>query len=200
MAITELLQNLHRDTKIVAHARFNKSKRLTRQAWWSLFSISFMSISLILITLYERTTTDLTPIDLFNGFPNWFISISLSIIILVISITISSAKLDIKSKRLHDSAIRINKISREIELNTCNQNSTLDKYKKLLKKYNHIIQNDTINHDEIDFLIAKHQVNKKYGCLYLYRKYVRQSISLIPYYIISLLSFIIICSIIKNLM
>ncbi|HCD1131327.1 TPA: SLATT domain-containing protein [Morganella morganii] len=200
MTITELLQNLHRDTKIVAHARFNKSKRLARQAWWSLFSISFMSISLILITLYERITTAPPPIDLFDGFPNWFISISLSIIILAISITISSAKLDMKSKRLHDSAIRINKISREIELNTCNQSPTPDEYKKLLKKYNNIIQNNTINHDEMDFLIAKYQVNKKYECLSFYKKHIRQSISLIPYYIISLLSLIIIFSIIKNLM
>ncbi|ENM2235397.1 hypothetical protein AB6V98_000012 [Vibrio cholerae] len=52
----KLFNNLHKDTKIVANARFNNSKRLAKKTWWSLFSISALSIALILITITENTT------------------------------------------------------------------------------------------------------------------------------------------------
>lgn len=198
--IDELLTNLHRDTKIVASARFNKVKRLKRQNFLSLFSITFMSITLILISLYEKIIPlDSIP-DLFNSIPNWFINITLSIIILTISIAISTARLDFKIDKLHDSAIKINRISRIIESHLCNQQSNLDDYKKLLNKYDNIIKKNMLNHDEIDYFIAKHTVNKKKPDIkYFYFKNIKQLYPLVPYYLILLISLVIISSITINL-
>lgn len=194
-----LFENLYKDTKIIANARFNNSKRLSKQTWWSLFSISAISITLILLTICENTS-DLKFVEpiLFSNLilRSWIFTTLSSIIILSLSIAISSARLDVKYEKMHDSAININRVSKQIEARKeSNQNSL---YLHSLNEYQKIISENPINHEDIDFLIAKAEVNKKNDLFYMWRKHISQYFCLIPYYLITFISISVIISILDQ--
>ncbi|WP_140087231.1 SLATT domain-containing protein, partial [Vibrio parahaemolyticus] len=105
----KLFERLQKDTKIVANARFNNSKRLAKKTWWSLFSISAISVALILLTICENSiglkfVEPILFLDL--SLPSWIFTTLSSIIVLALSIAISSARLDVLYEKMHDSAIR----------------------------------------------------------------------------------------------
>ncbi|OBU30512.1 SLATT domain-containing protein [Photobacterium phosphoreum] len=194
-----LFESLHKDTKIIANARFNNSKRLAKQTWWSLFSISAISITLILLTICENTSglKFVEPI-LFSDLilRSWIFTTLSSIIILSLSIAISSARLDVQYEKMHDSAININRVSKQIEARKeSNQNSL---YLQSLNEYQKIISENPINHEDIDFLIAKAEVNKRNDLLYMWRKHISQYFCLIPYYLITFISISVIISILDQ--
>lgn len=194
-----LFERLHKDTKIVANARFNNSKRLANKTWWSLFSISAISITLILLTICENTVglKLVEPIIFLDlSLPSWIFTTLSSLIVLALSIAISSARLDVKYEKMHDSAIRINKISRLIEARK--EAKKYDTYSDSLIEYQKIISENPINHEDIDFLIAKAEVNKNCDNKYKFRKYVSQNFCLIPYYLISFISINVMISILDK--
>lgn len=195
----KLFNNLHKDTKIVANARFNNSKRLAKKTWWSLFSISALSIALILITITENTTglRFVEPILFIDiSLASWIFTTFSSIIILALSIALSSARLDVQYEKMHDSAIRINNISRLIEARK--EQGQYNLYSLSLNEYQSIISENKVNHEDIDFSIAKVEVNKDKGIIYTYRKYISQYYGLIPYYLITFVSFSTVFSILSK--
>ncbi len=88
---------------------------------------------------------------------------------------------------MHDSAIRINNISRLIEARKEQGQHNL--YSLSLNEYQSIISENKVNHEDIDFSIAKAEVNKDKGIIYTYRKHISQYYGLIPYYLITFVSF-----------
>ena len=186
-----LLKKLAKDTKIVATARFNKSKRLTKKTWWSLFSISTLSIVLIILAIFEKVgnLNCINPLYFFTSdikFPIWVFTIVSSIIILAISIALSSSRLDVLYEKMHDSAIKINSLSRNIESKIENEKKGL--YENLLHKYQKIISENPINHDDIDYEIAKSEINKNKNFAYYFRKKFYQHVEVVPYIFISFIS------------
>lgn len=194
-----LFESLFKDTKIVAHARFNKARRLSKRTWWSLFSISTLSIVLILLTIFEKTNNVRTVHPFFISeisIENWIFTVVTSLITLALSISLSAARLDVEVEKLNDSAIRINKISREIEAHKTS--SSYYDYLRLLKEYNDVILDNRVNHDTVDFIIAKCSLNKSKDYHYYFNKYVFQHIQLIHYYLITMISLSAAISILSN--
>ena len=86
----------------------------------------------------------------------WFFSILSSIFILTISIFISKNQYDLQISRLYASAVQINRIVRNLELvGTYTDDKLESEYQKKLDEYNHILDNDHVNHDTIDYLSVK---------------------------------------------
>ncbi|WP_214516323.1 SLATT domain-containing protein [Aliivibrio fischeri] len=195
-----LYKELYKDTKIVASSRFNKSKRLYKINWWALFSISSLSISLILITILENTHSikAVSPF-IFTGIfiQSWIFTVIASIIILALSIAISSAKFEVDFEKLTDSAIRINRISRQIEAEI--QSKSID-YNILLSDYQTIISENQINHDEVDYRISRCRINKKKGKRYYFDRCFLQYTSLIPFYLIMYIALSVIISITEQIL
>ncbi|MBY8218784.1 SLATT domain-containing protein [Vibrio fluvialis] len=195
----KLFERLQKDTKIVANARFNNSKRLAKKTWWSLFSISAISVALILLTICENSiglkfVEPILFLDL--SLPSWIFTTLSSIIVLALSIAISSARLDVLYEKMHDSAIRINRVSKLIEARKeAGQNNL---YFTSLNEYQKVISENPINHEDIDFLIAKSEVNKNCGNRYKFRKYITQNLCLIPYYLITFISLSVIVSVLEK--
>ncbi len=195
----KLFERLQKDTKIVANARFNNSKRLAKKTWWSLFSISAISVALILLTICENSiglkfVEPILFLDL--SLPSWIFTTLSSIIVLALSIAISSARLDVLYEKMHDSAIRINRVSKLIEARKeAGQN---DLYFTSLNEYQKVISENPINHEDIDFLIAKSEVNKNCGNRYKFRKYITQNLCFIPYYLITFISLSVIVSVLEK--
>lgn len=195
----KLFNKLYKDTRIVANARFNNSKRLAKKTWWSLFSISAISITLILLTICENTVglRFVEPIFLSNiSLSSWIFTTLSSIIVLALSIAISSSRLDVQYEKMHDSAIRINRVSRLIEARQEAGNFNLYSYS--LDEYQKVISENPINHEDIDFFISKSEVNKQKDFIYFYRKHISQYYCLIPYYFITFVSISVIYSILSK--
>lgn len=158
--IKGLIKNLKKDTKIVASARFNKVRRLQNQSNFSLLSISLLSFILIIISIVEQKLGIKDICIPFIGviIPMWYFSIISSIFILVISVYITKNQYEIHISRLYASAVKINKIYRELEkIEQCSlyDVSLCEKYSKILDDYNNVLDEDHINHDTIDYIVAK---------------------------------------------
>ncbi len=156
--IRELINELQKDVKIVARARFNKVTRLKRQSQLALIAISFLSFTLIIASI----STELYCISAIKipytkyEMSIWFFSILSSIFILTISIFISKNQYDLQISRLYASAVQINRIVRNLELvGTYTDDKLESEYQKKLDEYNHILDNDHVNHDTIDYLSVK---------------------------------------------
>jgi len=188
---------LIKDIKIVAYSRFNKVRRLKRNNYLGLVSISALSISIIVLSIIEKiyqiNRVSLIPFTNLN-IDIWTFSILSSIIILSISIALSTMKIEIEIDKLNKSAVKLNEISREIEFKIQHNQYNIE---ELLKEYNKTISADLINHDEIDHKINKYLINKtegKFNLLkYYFRYYIYQNKTSIFFLIIislSALSFI----------
>ena len=189
--IQKLFESFKKDTKIVAYARFNQRKRLSRKSWWSLFSISAISFSLILISIGEKffQLEEISPLLFFKvAMPSWVFSVFCSIAILALSIAISSSKVEVKYEKITTSAIKINKISRELELELELGGTDVDRYKSLLCEYNSSLMSDQTNHDDIDYTIARLSLNKKNFFQYYYNFYIKQYVEIFPYFLITFIS------------
>ncbi len=160
--ISKLIEDLKKDTKIVAIARFNKVQRLKNQSNFSLLSISFLSFVLIIISILEQKLgiKDIAIPLTYYTFPSWYFSIISSIFILTISVYIAKNQYEIQISRLYASAVKINTISRALEALLSYSLSDIDlssKHNALLKEYNEVLDGDHINHDTIDYMVAKNK-------------------------------------------
>ncbi len=191
--------DLIKDLKIVAYARFNKIRRLKRNNFLGLLSISVVSVSLIVLSIADKVYS-LKKISLIPFIePNmeiWFFGMLASIIILIISIALSTMKIDLEIERLNKSAVDLNEIRRKIEFNIAHRNYD---NKILFEDYLKIINSDLINHDEIDYKLNKLQINDKDDNISYYRMhYIDQNLTSIFYSLITLLAFFSILSIISQ--
>ncbi|RZM80204.1 hypothetical protein C3B51_12995 [Pseudoalteromonas rubra] len=190
------LVKLEKDVKIVASARFNCSKRLNKKTWWSLFSISAISISLILLTICENYygIKSIEPLLFIQiTLPGWIFTTLSSVIILALSIAISSARLDVQYEKIYDSALKLNKLAREIQVDIQSEDSA--SYGEIVDRYNKILIENPVNHKDIDYHIAKCEINKNKEPDYYYKKHIKQHFCLFPYYLITFVSLSVILSI-----
>lgn len=197
----QTLLQLEEDTKIVASARFNKVKRLKRKTWWSLFSISSISISLILVTICENThgIKYIKPIFLCDlAIQTWVFTVLSSIVTLAISIAISSSRLESEQEKLNDSAVRINRISGRIKASA--HGDSKEKYLTLYEKYQSIISENLVNHDNIDHRISRSEIKKAKTLCYYINTHVVQNLSLIPFFIIFYLALSVTISVIHQIL
>ncbi|WP_332706857.1 SLATT domain-containing protein [Plesiomonas shigelloides] len=193
-------ERLKKDTQIVAYARFNKSKRLANKAWWSLFSITSLSTSIILIAICEKVmnVSKIEPILFLNkSVSTWILTTICSIVALIISVAISTARWDVENQKLNESGIAINTVSRLLD---ANKNSASNHtYMNLLNRYHEIISSNPVNHDEEDFKVSKWAVNRERSLYIDTMTFFYKYRSLIPFYLIAALSLSIDLAIIKNI-
>lgn len=191
----DLFNSLYQDTKIVASSRFNKAKRLSKKTWWSLFSISFISISLVLLTVCDSAMgiKEVKPIWMIDfTIPSWVFTLIASLVTLAISIAISSARLDVQYEKLYDSAVKINRVSREIE--SAKSKVPLPSYDTYLDKYQEILKESPVNHDDLDHRISRAIIKKDFGIRYYLDKYILSYVELLVFYLITYISFSVVVS------
>lgn len=141
--------HLLRSIRVTCTARFHSARRLRHHEAWSLWSISFASLFLLLISLLE-------PFDVAISINSNMLALSqvaASAIILVVSILVNGSKFGERAEKMHTCALELNALSREIEnaihaqkLNEVNE-SLRARYETILGKYE--------NHSDTDFLIAQ---------------------------------------------
>ena len=161
-----------------AAARFYASRRLKAHNTISLWTISFFSLGLILISLLQALSLPLGVSDkLIN-----LVQVFLSVAILIISIIITMSNYGVRGEQFHacglelsDMALKVERIENE----PCNQ----ELYDKLADDYGNVLKRYA-NHETIDYLLMKTQKYEFYRLGHLDRAwiYTRFSIRFSPYF------------------
>ncbi len=196
-----IFDKLAEDLKIVSSARFNKVKRLKNETWWSLLSISSISIALIIVTICENThqIKIINPILFFDiQIQTWIFTIISSIITLAISIAISASKIDIEQEKLISSALSINKLAGLT--NAAGAKQINESYESLYRKYQEELSKNVVNHDDVDHRIAKCRVKKCKGPLYCIDIFIIQYKAIVPFIIILYCALSVVISILSQIL
>jgi hypothetical protein len=142
-------------------SRYNACQRLQNKYRWSIYSISILTFYVLLINL-----TQLFP----KIFQNYgleytnFVSLALSIFILIISLLESGNNYQVKAERLFNSAnevARLHDVLSQIPKDGRNQN--IRKIQIVASDYNDLIESCSENHEKIDLEMFKTQYPSEFG-------------------------------------
>lgn len=155
----EAIQDLLRSFKITAGSRFNAGKRLDAHDRRLTILTAFTSSYVIILTVAPY----IMPLSKSVGDLLNFLTVALSIIILISSLIQYSSGNTVKAEQYHRSALEINELRRELKLKavTISEVEFLD----ISKRYNHVLQKYSINHDDVDF--QRYQLERPQDFLWL---------------------------------
>lgn len=153
-------QELDRKMWITKGARFNAHQRLMSQHTWSIFTISYLAILVIIITLIQyipaiSLTAQQKDVTLISA-------IALALFILILSLLEASKSHQMKAMELHNCARDVstlyNKL-RQILLNPGDQDGVgvSKQLTEIASKYDEIMNRCQGNHDVIDYDILRLQ-------------------------------------------
>jgi hypothetical protein len=141
-------------------ARFNAYHRFKKKHVLSTYTTSLLSAYVVILALLEPFDMIIkeTVIEAVN-----FMSICVSILLLVIVVIENSMEYNLKAEKFHNCAKSMSKLFKKIEIanEISDENIKAKKIKSITKKYDDII-NIYDNHDDIDydFHLAKNQLKK----------------------------------------
>jgi conflict system pore-forming effector with SLATT domain len=145
---TDAVENLLHSLKYTAASRFNAAKRLENRDKTITFLITLISIYIVSITLmpyFFKFPSDVSAV--LN-----FITVILSVSILVASLLHRSNNDSMNSEQHHRSALETNELRREIMAQK--ETMSLERFIKFSIQYNSILQKYSVNHDDVDYLKA----------------------------------------------
>lgn len=155
----KFLERFKRRVWITRGSRFNAARRLNNKSYWSIASISFLSVYGISIPIIQTTFNPLSCPEVNRAY--FVISTISSIFILVLSLLEGSKNYQIKADRLYSSAIKLSQVSRKIDLfelkfDEINDESS-NELIELSNEYERLIYECQENHDKEDFRLFQIQ-------------------------------------------
>ena len=137
--------------RVTAKCKFNASLRLKRNSRNSFFATTFLSLGLIFIPLLQNSNVTLYLSDQVLNMMQIFLAVS----ILVYSIVMSKAGLDIRAEKLNECGDHLKDLARKLDRSLVNNQSAseeeLDGYNE---RYSDI-STDTEGHSRLDYLMSK---------------------------------------------
>ncbi|MBS1197459.1 MAG: hypothetical protein H6R18_1244 [Proteobacteria bacterium] len=137
--------------RATAKCKFNSSLRLKRNSKFSFFTTTILSLGLILIPLLQNSSVKLHLTAQVLNMMQIFLAVS----VLVYSIVMAKAGLDVRAEQLNECGDRLKdlarKLDREIAHNGQNIAQVLENYNE---RYSDITT-DTEGHSRLDYLFAK---------------------------------------------
>lgn len=144
--------------RITSKCRFNASNRLSLRSKTSFFVTTILSLGLILIPLLQNSGVNLSfPPSVLN-----MLQIFLAVSVLIYSITIGTARYDLRSKELDECGQRIKQLIRDIRvLNKEKDGIAKEKLEVINKEYNQILK-ESENHTRSDYKFSKLEMKSDY--------------------------------------
>jgi hypothetical protein len=149
MTVETPSEHLLRSLRITTTARFHAARRLRSHEAWSLWSISFASLFLLVIPLFEPFGVKLQLATSVVGLSQ----VVASAVILVVSILVNGTKFGERAEKMHSCALDLNALTRSVE-RAIHSIATDDDIEKLRHAYEAILAKHE-NHSDTDFLIAQ---------------------------------------------
>lgn len=156
-------------------SRFNASRRLTNKHYWSLASISILSVYGISIPILQSLVDFSLCLEINQIYSA--VATVLSVFILVISLLEGNKNFQLRANSLHVNAVEISKLCRELEFLLAQglpKEQLLFESKEISDRYEAIISDCPYNHEIQDFNLVKTQYSKDFSINYIeafFRKY-----------------------------
>lgn len=155
----KLLSRMHK-TK---GARFAAHKRLSKKHYINGYTVAILSFYVICISVALLIYKSDLPNESNNFFT--FMSVALSVLIIIISLLVASEKYDVKATLMHFCAREVLDLYTELKFSK-DCDVTLDSFRK---RYQDIINKYPDNHDEIDRITySLEERPKNIGALFVY--------------------------------
>ncbi|RUO59212.1 SLATT domain-containing protein [Pseudidiomarina marina] len=160
-------EELHDRIQKTANNRFNAHNRLKLHHSLSLWTITLLSIGLILVPLLE--TFDLDS-GLRSGY-SAFVQTFFAIVILVISIILNMTNFSVRAERFHQCGLILNALARRVH-QKIDENAGGIEYEKYVQDYDNALQRFD-NHSRIDYLYTKSHMTNYYKNPWWFYGYTR---------------------------
>ena len=154
-------------------SRFNKYRRYRSKNYWSLFSISLLTIYLLALNLllyfpvYTFTDRQVQAIPL--------LSVILSVFILILSLLEASKQYILISERLYTCSNELTNLYTELQYFKSRADYSphgLSKLEKIMLKYDMILSKCPDNHDSIDLEVFKTEHPEVFACGCIEKKWI----------------------------
>lgn len=141
-----LFDELDRTLWITKHSRYNAAYRLKRKNSLSIYSIAVLSVYALAITLLEKYGFKVDYSNLYG-----FISIMLSVFILVVSLSEAGKNYGVASERLFVCGNEIRVLLDNLKKFNNKGSEDYDGIYDISQKYSNILKACTENHEKLDF-------------------------------------------------
>jgi SMODS and SLOG-associating 2TM effector domain family 5 len=165
-------------------SRFNAARRLNNNYQFSLISISILSIYGIAIPVIQGIVKNpqcQRINDIYNA-----ISLILSVFTLTISLLEGAKNYQIRADKLHNNAIEISTLQREIEYLTLSESGSPEFIKKLgdmSLRYESLVKSCPENHEPEDYTFFMVQNRKDFNINRLTEFYIRMKLVIMNYWL-----------------
>lgn len=134
-------------------ARLAAYTRLKRQAWWSNFAISLLSVYSIALSVAPLYS------DLKSALPEalGFVSVMISIFLIVLAQSEGAKNHMFIAEMMHKCALQLGRLSDEYIVALRSNSLTNEDRLRFTNKYNDILESAQFNHEEIDFDLFRAQ-------------------------------------------
>lgn len=139
---------LNRRVKLTSKARYNASRRLTRQNKFSQWTLALLSVALILISLISAseipTKFDDNYIDIMQ--------IIFAVLVLTYSLLLATGDYSARCVKIHRCGMELGRLARKIKPYE-NKNDNDTKYEQFTNDYYNCLEKYE-NHESVDYLVA----------------------------------------------
>lgn len=170
---------------ITRSSRFNAARRLSNKHYWSLASISILSVYGVSIPVIQ-SLVDLSQCSETNQFYSAIATV-LSVFILVISLLESSKNYQIRSERMHENALIVSKFCRDIEFVRANtqlsEEELATKAKHICDEYEHAVASCPYNHTTEDYKLCTAQYRRDFNVSAFSSVFIKSKIAVLDYWL-----------------
>ncbi len=145
--------------RATAKCKFNSSLRLKRNSKSSFFTTTILSLGLILIPLLQNSNVRLHLTSQVLNMMQIFLAVS----VLVYSIVMAKAGLDVRAEQLNECGDQLKDLARKLDREIAHNGQNIA---KVLENYNEQYSNittDTEGHSRLDYLFAKLDMPNDYS-------------------------------------
>lgn len=156
---TSQTEKLIDSMRITSKCRFNASNRLALRSKTSFFITTILSLGLILIPLLQNSGVKLN----FTASVLNMLQIFLAVSVLIYSVTIGTARYDLRSRELDECGQKIKRLIRDVRtLNEKNPEQTKSDLDKINSEYNQVLK-ESENHSRSDYKLSKLEMTGDYN-------------------------------------
>lgn len=152
------LEKFSLSVRVTTKCRYNASERLQRQAKFSFFTTTVLSLGLILIPLMQNSGVSLH----FTSSVLNMMSIFLAVAVLVYSVVIGTARYDLRAENLNECGDKLKDLNRSLEKETLAGKPENDILERYHQRYSDIVT-DVENHTRLDYNLATLDMKRDYA-------------------------------------
>tara|TARA_R110001606_G_scaffold399222_1_gene582281 strand:- start:2172 stop:2828 length:657 start_codon:yes stop_codon:yes gene_type:complete len=148
---------LNRRVKLTSKARYNASRRLTRQNNFSQWTLALLSVALILISLVSAS-------DIPTKFNENYIDIMqiiFAVLILTYSLLLATGDYSARSVKIHRCGMELGRLARKIKPYEDVEDKD-DKYNEFTNDYYNYLEKYE-NHENVDYLVSEYTSRDWFG-------------------------------------